>query len=612
DNKMMMDPELIKLAQEQISRMSPSELASIQQQMMSNPELMKMASESMKNMRPEDLREAAEQLKNVRSEDMAEIGKKMATASPEEIASIRTRAEAQITYELNAAEILKKQGNQLHGQGKFKDALQKYLLAKKNLKGIPSSKGRPLMLACSLNLMSCYLKTRQYDECINEGSELWPNYILLYCLSKVLAYDAENVKALYRRGQAYKELGRLQDAVSDLCKAHAVSPNDGTIADVLRDAEEKLQKYDEEKNVSRGVVIEEITEDEDTVTSDGNKGSSVEHPVMQDHEKKGQPKSQSLTSNGVPKSESECLQALKDDPESVRSFQNFFSNADPSMLAAMGGGKVGEISPDMMKTASKMISKMSPEELQNMLQMASSLQGQNPYSAGGSSGTNSKGFGSGFVPPTMTPNMLKTASNMMSKMSPEDLQRIFEMASSMKGNESIQKASSSNGSMLNSETSSGFPGIQEDSTAVRSHATSEISSSHGMYPSSRGVATQPSNFPTPTADLQEQMRNQMKDPAMRQMFTSMMKNMSPEMMANMGEQFGFKLSREDAEKAQQAMSSLSPEQLDAMLRWADRAQRAVETAKKSKNWLLGKPGMILAICMLILAMILHRLGFIGS
>ncbi|CAO2825045.1 unnamed protein product [Amaranthus hypochondriacus] len=587
----MLDPELFRIAQEQMSRMSPSELAKIQQQMMSNPELLKMASEGMKNIGPEDLRMAAEHMKHVPPEEMVQIGEKMVRASPEEIASMHAHADAQMTYELNAAEMLKQQGNKLHSQGKYQEAAQKYLRAKSNLKGLPVARGRALQLACSLNLMSCYLKTRQYHDCVKEGSE-------------VLAHDERNVKALYRRGQAYKELCQLENAVSDLGKAHEFSPDDETIAEVFREARKSLGKEDKLRT-SMGLLIEEITEEVEDVSAARDKfqDSSVIQPVQSSRPSEDQ----SDNVNKRPTTESECLQALKEDPDTIRSFQNFVSRADPEFMARMNPGKTEKIPADMLKTASNMIGRMSPEELKKMVKIASSFQSEKGSPFNGN-------FEPGSVPPNLSPEMLKTAGDMMGKMSPEELQRMFEMASSLQQksvpssstSDSHSRAASSSG-RLSSEPEPKFTETRD--APVNENNVGECSNSAGSY--SNTASTSQSSFPTSMGDVQEQMRNQMKDPAMRQMFSSMLKNMSPDMMASMSEQFGLKLSKEDAAKAQEAMASLSPEALDKMMRWADRLQRGVEGAKKTKNWLLGRPGMILAMCMLILAITLHWFGFIG-
>ncbi|XP_073141405.1 outer envelope protein 61 [Henckelia pumila] len=614
----MMDPEMIKMAQEQMSRMSPADFARIQQQMMSNPELIKMASESMQSLRPEDFKFAADRLKHTRPEEIAEIGERMARTSPDELASMRSRMDAHVSYEINAAEMLKKQGNELHSQGKYQAALEKYTRAKNNLKEVPTSEGRNVLLACSLNMMSCYLKTEKYDECIREGTE-------------VLANDAKNVKALYRRGQAHKELGRLGDAVFDLRKALEFSQGDETIAEVLRDGEERLTK-EGDKYPSRGLVIEEITE-EVSVSSEKLENPA---PTQQDAHQGSTEKLQ------IPRSNTEYLDALKDDPESIRSFQNFISQTDPETLSAMNGGKVEGLSPGMVKTAANVIGKMSPEELQRMFHLASSFQGDHANSKTGSP------FSPGSVPPDLSPDMLNTATKMMSKLSPEELQKMFDTASSMKGNEKSPSAStpfhSYPGSvppnvtpemikmatdMMNKmspeehkkmfEIASSLSGQDRSSSTADLSATrenfnvndndvGESSSSQGLHSES----TPQSSFLDSSSDLQEQMKNQMKDPVMRQMLTSMMKNISPEIMANMSEQFGFKLSREDAERAQQAMSSLSPDTLDTMMKWADRIQRGVQGARKTKNWLLGRPGMVLAVLVLFLAVILHWFGFIGQ
>ncbi len=69
-----------------------------------------------------------------------------------------------------------------------------------------------------------------------------------------------------------------------------------------------------------------------------------------------------------------------------------------------------------------MMSKMSPADMERMSKMAAGM-GMGPSAGAGMGGMGGM--------PTMTPEMLKQASDMMSSMKPEDMQRMTEMAASM-------------------------------------------------------------------------------------------------------------------------------------------------------------------------------------
>lgn len=58
-----------------------------------------------------------------------------------------------------------------------------------------------------------------------------------------------------------------------------------------------------------------------------------------------------------------------------------------------------------------------------------------------------------------------------------------------------------------------------------------------------------------------------------QIMASMMKSMTPETMTSMSEQLGMKMTPEQAKQAQQAMASLSPEQIDRLVSHLSRSQK---------------------------------------
>jgi hypothetical protein len=390
------------------------------------------------------------------------------------------------------------------------------------------------------------LKTKQFSDAISIGSE-------------VLSRDPNNLKALYRRGQAYKEQGELKLAIPDLKKALELSPDDETIANVYRVAKEELDAQGGEEELEfDGPIIEEVTDEEaERLTSGPNKipVETASGRVENEQSSIANGEASSTSSQSVPvlpntAAFGDTLNALKQNPEMLRNMHSVMSTVSPDTIAAMSGG---QMSPEMVKFATNMMKQISPEDMERMVNLASTS--QVPMPPGMPLGGDPAGTATDPAPSVTSTS--RSASNL---------------------------------------PTSGLQTTPE--TSLRS-----------------GVQTPGTNMPSMadfSPEMQEQMRKQMKDPAMKKVMTEMMKTMTPEMMTSMSEQLGMKLTHEQAVQAQQAMASLSPETLDRLMAWAERAQKATDQARRAKNWLLGKPGLILAIVMLTVAMILHRLGYIGS
>lgn len=146
---------------------------------------------------------------------------------------------------------------------------------------------------------------------------------------------------------------------------------------------------------------------------------------------------------------------------------------------------LGGMSPEIINTATKMISSMKAEELQKMLEVASSLKGSGaPFP-----NMNDQG---------LSPELIRMTSDKISSMPSEELKKFYDVSSSF--NASSMKAGS-NFSIQRSENSS-----QSSVTTVNPSAGTR---STRQQSSSNTLSESPS-------DLQEAMRNSMNNPAMRQ------------------------------------------------------------------------------------------------
>nr|DAD44682.1 TPA_asm: hypothetical protein HUJ06_002912 [Nelumbo nucifera] len=114
----------------------------------------------------------------------------------------------------------KEEGNAYFKQGKYQRASLRYDMAAKYVEfdstftDEQKKTGKFFKVSCHLNNAACKLKLKEYREAAN-------------LCSKVLKLEPNNVKALFRRAQAYMETLDLDLAELDLKKALEIDPSNG-------------------------------------------------------------------------------------------------------------------------------------------------------------------------------------------------------------------------------------------------------------------------------------------------------------------------------------------------------------------------------------------------
>ncbi|KAL5222440.1 hypothetical protein ABZP36_027153 [Zizania latifolia] len=146
------------------------------------------------------------------------------------------------SWDLNNAEKIeiaaakKEEGNALFKLGKFVRASKRYEKAAKFIEYDSSfsedekKQSKQLKVTCNLNNAACKLKLKDYKQ----AEKL---------CTKVLEIDSQNVKALYRRAQAYIQLADLELAEVDIKKALEIDPDNRDMKLTYKNLKERVKEH---------------------------------------------------------------------------------------------------------------------------------------------------------------------------------------------------------------------------------------------------------------------------------------------------------------------------------------------------------------------------------
>ncbi|KAF3323706.1 peptidyl-prolyl isomerase-like isoform X1 [Carex littledalei] len=174
---------------------------------------------------------------------------------------------------IEAAGKKKEEGNALFKAGKFARASKRYEKAAKYIEHDSSfsdeekKQSKALKISCKLNNAACKLKLRDYKE----AEKL---------CTKVLEMESTNVKALYRRAQAYIQLADFDLAELDIKRALEIDPNNRDVKAEYKVLKEKVKEYNKRDAKFYGNMFAKWSKVEHMEANKGDKKQDAQPMVI--------------------------------------------------------------------------------------------------------------------------------------------------------------------------------------------------------------------------------------------------------------------------------------------------------------------------------------------
>ncbi|KAH0471151.1 hypothetical protein IEQ34_000874 [Dendrobium chrysotoxum] len=170
---------------------------------------------------------------------------------------------------IEAAAKKKEEGNALFKVGKYAKASKRYEKGAKLIEYDSSfseeekKQSKALKVTCNLNNAACKLKLKDYKE----AEKL---------CTKVLEAENTNVKALYRRAQAYIQTADLDLAELDIKKALEIDPDNRDIKLEYRTLKEKMKEYNKKDAKFYGNMFAKMKRLEPATESNKSEGQKLQ------------------------------------------------------------------------------------------------------------------------------------------------------------------------------------------------------------------------------------------------------------------------------------------------------------------------------------------------